>query len=116
MYTIVFRVRTVYFDMVVSGEKTVEVRRYCDYWNTRAYGARWRLEEGEAVIAKFVNGDRRHCRWITSVQDYDTPDQVLGREPSEQAVLDIGTGRVWGFHLAEEILQEHRFHSPPTSV
>lgn len=113
MYVLLFRIRKVYLDLIVAGEKTVEVRRYCQFWNVRARQAEFAMSAGEAVVATFLSGKRKHSRWVNAIRSYESPEQVLGREASEQGKMDIGTGFVWGFHLGEELLEEHRFRSPP---
>lgn len=116
MYVLLFRIRGVYLDLIVAGEKTVEVRRYCQFWNARARQALFALGAGEAVVATFLSGKRKHSRWVNSIRSYETPEQVLRWPPSEQGAKDIGTGFVWGFHLGEELLDEHRFADLPCKL
>lgn len=88
-----FRIRRVWFDAIVAGTKTVEVRKHSDYWaDVKARGP---------SVAVFVCGKDVHRRRITAITPYPTAAAALGRPPSAQGVKDIGTGAVLGFHLGE---------------
>lgn len=100
-YHVVFRIRRVYYDQIVAGTKTVEVREHKPYWATIAVNALDHLSEGTEVVAVFLCGKDVHRRELVKVAWYRTPQEVLGRKLSEQAKRDVGTGRVIGFHVGE---------------
>jgi hypothetical protein len=103
-YTLVFRIRRCYYDLIVSGEKTREVREAKSFWAVRALRASYALYDGIDVKALFLCGKgRRHVRRVTAVLCFSTTQAALGRAPSEQGLRDIGTGPCYGFELGEEI-------------
>ncbi len=97
-----FRVRRRYFDLIVAGEKTREVRRASPYWLRIAHGLR-DDDAGPCGVAVFVCGRDVHRREIVGVSVYDTAEEALGRRPSEQGTKDLGTGPVLGFDLGREL-------------
>ena len=97
-----FRIRRVYFDAIVRGEKNVEVRRMSPYW-TRAVGRLRDDDMGRCGVAVFVCGHEVHERWIAGVQLYRDAEEALGREPSEQGRADLGDGYVFAFELGAAI-------------
>jgi len=77
-----FRVRRRYYDMIVSGEKTEEIRTLKPFWIKQLF-------TGNAPqVAVFVCGKDVHRRWITSIDIQDAED-VLGRQLSEQGQKDV---------------------------
>lgn len=87
-----FRIRKLYFDAIVSGEKTTEFRPASDYWRTRIEG---KGIEGEPPwIAVFICGKRIHRREITLIQLIDTPSWF-----SEQGNKDVCTPKCYAIHL-----------------
>jgi len=97
-----FRIRRVYFDAIVRGEKNVEVRRMSPYW-TRAVGRLRDDDMGRCGVAVFVCGHDVHERWIEGVSVQASARDALGREPSEQGRLDLGDGYVFAFELGASI-------------
>lgn len=102
-YRISFRIRKIYFDQIVLGQKTVEVRRATKFWAVRMTRAATDLVRGIPVQAVFLCGRQVHRRQITSIEYYDNPQLVLGRLPTPTGLKDIGSGKVIGFHLGAEI-------------
>lgn len=76
-----FRVRRKYFDLIVKGIKTEEIRTDKPYWF-------WLLGDDPPIIATFVCGKDVHRRWIERIYR-DDPEKVLGRPLSEQGQQDI---------------------------
>ena len=79
-----FRIRRVYYDKIVSGEKREELRSYTPFWFKRL------IYNGQPDVAVFVCGKDVHRRWIKSVY-IDIPEAVLGRPLSPQGMLDLTT-------------------------
>jgi hypothetical protein len=105
-YRLSFRIRRTYFDQIVSGEKTFEVRRATDYWRIRAARAREALGSGfrpSRAIAAFVSGRLVHRREILGVDEFESAEAALGRLPSVQGMWDLGEGRVVRFRLGRVI-------------
>lgn len=98
-YTIVFRIRRVYFDAIESGEKTREVRMKKAGWDKRAARAVAHLAAGGKVVGVFLCVAAVHRRQVIAIKMYATAAEALGREPSEQGRKDVGEGPVWGFDL-----------------
>jgi len=99
VYTLVFRIRKIYFDQIMAGTKTREVRASKRFWYIRALKANHDLLEGKEVRAVFLCGKLRHTRRLERVRCFETAKEALGREPSEQGKKDIGEGPVYGFDL-----------------
>lgn len=98
-----FRTRKVYFDQIVAGIKTAEVRRASYFWKPRALRARYELVNGESVIGVFVCGKAVHRRRIMRVEVLRNAELALGRPPSEQGRADLGEGAVYKFTLGEVV-------------
>lgn len=97
-----FRIRRIYFDQIVRGEKTIEFRRWCPYWFRVAFrvGVCFNSEPPVPVVAVFVCGKNVHRRRLVRKPTYYADAQAaLGRAPSVQGAKDLGTGQVIGFHL-----------------
>ena len=106
VYTVTFTVRKVYFDQIVPGAKTAEVRRASPYWEGVARRVNDALSSGEHVAAVFLCGRNQHRREILSVARHETAREALGREPSEQGKRDIGEGPVFSFGLGGQVDKE----------
>jgi hypothetical protein len=103
VYKLSFRIRKIYFDQIVAGTKTQEVRRSNHFWDIRATRAHAELEYGRQVIAVFVCGTEVHRREVLHVEQLVSAEVALGRPPSEQGREDLGDGSVYVFHLGREM-------------
>ncbi len=103
-FKVAFIIRRVYFDQIVNGTKTAEVRRASLRWVEVAASVHSRLEKKSPVVATFLCGRLIHRREILSVARFETAREALGREPSEQGKKDIGEGPVYEFKLGEAVL------------
>jgi len=102
--TVVFRIRKEYFDQIVSGEKTYELRALSDYWRKRLIKT-----DEPPKRALFICGTSTHLRRI--LQRFITKaEKILGRKVSEQGRkdldLDTHNGRCIAVKLGEEIEEE----------
>ena len=77
-----FRIRRRYYDMIVSGEKTEEIRTLKPFWVKRL------LTGNPPQIATFLCGKDIHHRWITGI-GIDDAEEILGRQLSEQGQKDV---------------------------
>lgn len=93
---VVFRIRKIYFDQIVNGTKTVEVRENKLFWRKRLLN-----RPDPPSVAAFICGKRKHSRHIASIKVYPSPHKILGRPPSAQGVKDIGTGPVIAIFLGD---------------
>ena len=75
-----FRIRRIYFDQIVKGTKTQEIRTDKPYWS-------W-LFKAPPQIATFVCGKDVHRRRIKRIYK-DDPEKILGRPLSEQGKKDV---------------------------
>ena len=91
-----FRIRKIYFDKIVSGEKKEEIRSCTPFWFKRL------IENGIPDTAVFVCGKSVHRRKIKSVY-IDVPEKVLGRPLSLQGLKDITTQSCIVIELGEEV-------------
>lgn len=80
------RIRRQYFNDIVDGTKTKELRADSPYW--RGLFGDGRGQEYIGGTITFVCGDDVHARSITGI-DWGRPERFLGREPSEQGKKDI---------------------------
>ncbi len=103
MTGVAFTVRKAYFDEIVAGRKTREVRRASPYWRAIWTRVARALERGEPVEATFLCGPRWHRRRVVDAILYPDATVALGREPSEQGRKDLGDGAVIGFDLGEAV-------------
>ena len=76
------RIRRQYYDDIVAGRKTVELRKHNHYWHRM-------LIWNEPEIAVFVCGKRVHRRYIYKIRIAWSED-VLGRKLSTQGMADVG--------------------------
>lgn len=79
-----FRIRRKYFDLIVSGEKTEEIRTNKEFWRKQL------LQGKPPQIAVFVCGKDVHRRWIKRIYVEDA-EKVLNRPLSEQGKQDVLT-------------------------
>ena len=79
---VMLRIRRVYFDKIVSGEKTEELRKDSSRWA-------WLLGDDPPDVARFVCGKDTHLRKIYRIYRGDV-EMVLGRRPSAQGIKDLG--------------------------
>jgi len=91
-----FRVRQVYFDKIVKGEKKEEIRSYTPFWYGRL------IANGQPEEAVFLCGRAVHRRRIKRVF-IDVPEKILGRELSAQGLLDVSTESAIIVELGEEV-------------
>jgi len=91
-----FRVRRVYFDKIVKGEKTEEIRGYTTFWYDRL------IANGQPEEAVFLCGRAVHRRRVRRVF-IDVPEKILGRELSAQGLQDISTESAIIVELGEEV-------------
>jgi len=93
MKAVTLRVRKIYFDKIVAGTKTFELRKYSEYWKKRLIG-------NAPGIATFVCGKQVHRRRIVGVA-FVRPEWVVGRPLSEAEKKDIPTEYCYVIHLGE---------------
>lgn len=77
-----FRIRRQYFDQIVAGTKTEEIRTDKLYWRKIL------LSNNPPKVAVFVCGKEVHRRHITTIYLED-PEKVLGRPLSQQGQQDV---------------------------
>ena len=103
-YRILFMVRHEYFDTIVAGTKTFELRRNSPRWNNMAWKAMKGLNDGSPVTAVFTCGRQRvHRRSITGVDWWGDAERALGRPPTPEELAFLGDGNVVYFELGEAI-------------
>lgn len=90
---VMLRIRRIYYDQIVSGEKKVELRADVNKW-------RWLLGDDPPDIARFVCGRETHLRRITRIF-YGDPEEILGRAVSAQGRDDL---RLAGDRRAERCI------------
>jgi hypothetical protein len=101
---VLFTVRRVYFDQIVAGTKTEEIRKAVPRWVTVAQHLARDDREGRLNRAIFMCGPRLHYREIVGVEVMaEGAASVLGRPLSEQGQLDVGQGPVVVFHLGDSL-------------
>ncbi|GAI95939.1 unnamed protein product [marine sediment metagenome] len=91
-----FRVRRVYFDKIVAGEKKEEIRSYTEFWFKRL------ISGGQPEVTVFLCGKDVHRRRIKSVY-IEFPEKVLGRPLSLQGLQDLYTESCIIVELGEEV-------------
>jgi len=120
--SLVFRIRKVYFDAIVKGEKAIEYRKDSAFWQKRVFGmsaskycgvmgvderkshfdltisSKEITERFSSLIAVFVCGKRVHRREITKIQRIKTPDYF-----SDQGKHDVDTPTCLAFFLGEVV-------------
>jgi len=102
--TVVFRIRKEYFEQVVSGEKTYELRALSDYWRKRLIKT-----DEPPKRALFLCGKATHLRQILHCF-IGNAEKVLGRKVSKQGRkdldLDTHKGRCIAVKLGEKIKED----------
>ena len=94
---IAFRIRRVYYDQIVAGTKTEEIRTLKPFWIKRLLN-----HEDPPTIAVFINKKDVHRRRILSIR-IDDPEKVLGRALSEQGKQDIQSEQAIIVELGEVV-------------
>ena len=93
---VLFMVRKPYFDAIVAGTKTEEIRRYTSRW--------WTVSQhvGErGAIAVFMCGRDIHRRIILGTRSCISAEIYLGRALSKDGKKDVGNGPVIVFLLGD---------------
>ena len=104
-YRILFMVKARYFDAIVAGTKTFEVRRYSQRWHSMALKALKGLDDGIPVTAVFMCGRPRvHRRRIVDVRWVENAEVALGRAPTQEELEFLGDGEVILFEIGEVVL------------
>lgn len=98
-----FRIRTIYFNKIVEGKKTSEVRKASIFWDRLVEPALLELAAGKEIEGVFICGRRVHRRYVTKIQWFKNPQQALGRQPSARGLQDLGTGPVYKFSLGHAV-------------
>lgn len=96
-----FTVRRIYFDAIVEGTKTREVRALTDFWRTNTTRILESISRFGWAEGVFLCGRDVHRRQIVGVGWCDDATEALGREPSEQGRKDLGYGPVVHYELGE---------------
>lgn len=96
MKKVCLRIRKIYFDAIVKGEKTIDLRANTPFWRKRLLG---RIKPKIAVL---VCGNKTHRRWIIKINTCK-PADFLGRELSEQGKQDIPTELCIATFLGKEV-------------
>ena len=94
---VAFTVRKKYFELIVAGSKSNEIRRATPHW--RKVAAR------QPNLAVFLCGRLKpHWREVLQVtveEDEGAAERILGRPLSSQGLQDVGSGPVVVFWLGE---------------
>ena len=88
-YRILFMVKARYFDAIVAGTKTFELRAYTNRWQSVALRANQTIRNGGRVMAVFQCGRRIHRRQVLS-GDAGLVQQALGRLPTTEETEMLG--------------------------
>ena len=91
-----FRIRRVYFNQIVAGDKKEEIRSYTKFWADRLL-----TRFNDPKVAVFVCGKDVHRRWIKRIYVAASAEEVLGRPLSPQGEKDIYTKEVIVIELGE---------------
>jgi hypothetical protein len=70
VYCLSFRIRKEFFERVLKGTKTYEIRRASDFWNARMITAMKLLHQGATVKAVIVCGDRTLYKLVKNITYY----------------------------------------------
>ena len=99
-YRILLMVKRRYFDAIVAGTKTFELRRNSPRWNSMAWKAMKGLDDDSPVTAVFTCGRQRiHRRHIIGVEWIRNIADALGRPPTTEERTFLGDGNVVRFEL-----------------
>ena len=102
-YRILFQVRRPYYDAIVAGTKTFELRGHTLRWYNMAWRALMALEDGMFATAVFTSGRRVHRRRIVGVKWVENAEVALGRPPTTEELEFLGAGEVVRFALGEVV-------------
>ena len=103
-YRILFMVRRPYYDAIVAGTKTFELRRNSPRWNSMGLKALKGLDDDSPVTAVFLCGRQRiHRRHIIGVEWIRNIADALGRPPTAEELALLGNGDVVCFELGEVV-------------
>ena len=101
---VLFTVRRQYYDAIVAGTKTCEIRKATKRWESVAFKLALDSLDGADSQAVFLCGRNPvHRRIIIDVRWFSTPEAALGRELSEQGRKDLGNGPVIAFELGRVV-------------
>ena len=104
-YRILFMVRRPYFDAIVAGTKTFELRRDSQRWYSMGCEALRAGKKGRLAIAVFMCGRQRvHRRRIVDVRWIENAEVALGRAPTQEELEFLGDGEVILFEIGEVVL------------
>ena len=104
-YRILFMVKAPYYDAIVAGTKTFEVRRCSKRWHGMASEVARALDEGRLATAVFMCGRPRvHRRRIVDVRWIENAGVALGRSPTQEELEFLGDGEVILFEIGEVVL------------
>jgi len=103
-YRILFMVKAPYYDAIVAGTKTFEVRRCSKRWHGMASEVARALVEGRLATAVFMCGRQRvHRRRIVYVRWVENAEVALGRSPTQEELKFLGSMGVVRFALGEVV-------------
>ena len=102
-YRILFMVRHEYFDTIVAGTKTFELRRHSQWWHSMSFKAWERIDTGRSLTAVVMCGRSVHRRRIIGVTWGQSAEVALGRAPTAEEVEFLGSGEVVRFALGEVV-------------
>jgi len=103
VYCFSFRIRKVFFERVLKGDKNYELRRASDFWNVRMMMAQKYLAQGGTVKAVIVCGNRMLVKPVKNITFY-TGDRLVELDVTEVdsvRPLDGGPWRVWRVNYVE---------------
>ena len=103
-YRILFMIRRPYYDAIVAGTKTFEVRVNTDRWDSMAFRANQSIRNGGRSTATFQCGRRVHRRRIVGAKWVENAEVALGRAPTQEELEFLGDGEVILFKLGEAML------------
>jgi hypothetical protein len=95
VYCFSFRIRKVFFDRVLKGEKNYELRRASDFWNVRMMAAQKHLLLGGTVKAVIVCGNQTLYKAVKNIVFF-CGEQLVDLDPSEFETVKPLDGGPWG--------------------
>ena len=98
-YRILFMVRRPYYDAIVAGTKTFELRRRTSRWYAMAWKASMAIKDGGFATAVLMSGRRVHRRCIVGLTLVENARFALGRVPTPEELEFLGDGEVIRFVL-----------------
>ena len=102
-YRILFMVRHPYYDAIVAGTKTFELRRGTERWKNMGGRALMDVANGSPATAVFMCGRRVHRRRFLGVRLERSAEAALGRPPTTEELAFLGDGEVVRFALGEVV-------------